>query len=77
MIQRTDLIRTQRVTYAVWDRKFNQGFMGGCGYSDFARFIFHIGGRAFLFGRHEGKTLAVEFLTFGFMLRFRLLQTEE
>lgn len=77
MIQRTDIIRTQPVFYAVWDCKFKQSFMAGCGYSDFARFIFHIGGTAFLFGKHKGRTLVVEFLTFGFLLRFRLLQTEE
>ncbi len=77
MLRRTNLIRTQPVLYAVWDCKFEQGFMAGCGYSDFARFIFHIGSRAFLFGRHKGKTLVVEFLTFGFLLRFRLLQTQE
>lgn len=65
------------IQYAVWERKFGQPTMDGCGYSDFARFIFHIGDTAFLFGRHKGKTLLVEFFTWGFLLRFSLLQTEE
>jgi hypothetical protein len=47
----------------------------GCGYTDGARFVFHIGVTAFLFGKHLGKTLVVEFFTTGFFLRFRLVQT--
>lgn len=71
-------MRVQKgIQYAVWESKFGQPCMNGCGYSDFARFIFHIGSVAFLFGRHKGRTLVVEFLTWGFFLRFRLLQTEE
>jgi hypothetical protein len=70
-----DAMRTQNVTYAVHEYKFTQSFMSGCGYSDFARFIFHVGGIAFLFGKHKGRTLVVEFLTFGSLLNFRLMQT--
>jgi hypothetical protein len=46
------------------------------GYTDRARFIFHVGRTAYLFGEHDGRTLVVEFLTTGFMLRFRLEQTK-
>ena len=67
-------MRTQHVDYAVHEMKYDS--LVGCGYSDFARFIFHIGRKAFLFGKHKGRTLVVEFCTTGFMLRFRLMQTE-
>jgi hypothetical protein len=67
-------MRTQRVDYAVHEIVID---WPGCGYSDHARFIFHVGTIAFLFGKHEGKTLVVEFFTTGFLLRFRLMQTKE
>ncbi len=70
-------MRTQHVDYAVWETKSGQSYMTGWGYTDKARFIFHMGSTAFLFGRHEGRTLVVEFLTSGFLLRFRLMQTED
>ena len=72
-------MRTQHVDYAVWERKLSStgGLPGTVGYTDKARFIFHIGTTAFLFGKHEGKTLVVEFFTMGFLLRFRLMQTVE
>lgn len=67
-------MRTQSVDYAVHDMRVAYP---GCGYSDKARFIFHIGTLAFLFGEHEGRTLVIEFFTTGFLLRFRLLKTRE
>jgi hypothetical protein len=69
-------VRTQRVDYAVLEWPLCSETVG-CGYSDHARFIFHIGTLAFLFGKHEGRTLVVEFFTTGFLLRFRLMQTKE
>ena len=65
-------MKIEWVDYAVHERKYA---IAGCGYSDRARFIFHIGTAAFHFGQHDGRTLVVECLTTGFMLRFRLLQT--
>ncbi len=66
-------MRTQHVDYPVHEMKI--GRVPGCGHTDGARFIFHTGSTAYLFGKHEGRTLVVEFITFGFLLRFRLLQT--
>lgn len=71
-------MRTQNVDYAVLDTKYSQeqtGMPGHSGYTDRARFIFHMGSTAYLFGEHEGRTLVVEFLTSGSFLRFRLTQT--
>ena len=65
-------MRTQRVDYAVHEERFDWPY---CGFTDKARFIFHIGTTAFLFGEHEGRTLVVEFFTTGFFLRFGLMQT--
>ena len=69
-------MRTQTVYYAVHERTYNESCMKGVGFTDNARFIFHIRGKAFLFGKHEGRTLVVELFTSGFYLRFRLLQTK-
>jgi len=69
-------VRTQHVDYAIHARKYSReetGLGGEAGHTDKARFIFHIFSTAFLFGKHEGRTLVVEFLTMGFMLRFRLM----
>ncbi len=70
---------TQRVDYAVLEQKYSRaetGMPGYSGYTDKARFIFHMGSTAYLFGEHEGRTLVTEFITSGFLLRFRLLQTD-
>lgn len=66
-------MRTQIENYAVHNRPI-PGWVGG---TDKARFIFHMGRTAYLFGKHEGRTLVVEFFTSGFLLRFRLIQTKE
>lgn len=75
-----DLLRTQKVYYAVhaYDHRKNPD-MSGVGYTDEARLILHIGTTAFLFGRHSGRTLVVEFRfrTTEFRLRFRILQTKK
>jgi len=71
-------MRTQHVDYAVLDTDYNRdqtGLPGHSGYTDRARFVFHFLDTAYLFGEHDGRTLVVEFLTFGFGLRFRLEQT--
>jgi hypothetical protein len=71
-------MRTQHVDYAVWDRKLGAcGLPGTTGYTDKARFILHFLNTAYLFGEHEGRTLVVEFITSGFLLRFRVMQTAE
>jgi hypothetical protein len=75
LVRRSNPMRIQTVDFAVHEVRHDDPPMTGCGYTDSARFIFHIGRLAFLFGRHEGRTLVVEFFTTGFLLRFRLLQT--
>ncbi len=63
-------MRKQTVRYAVLPFK-----IPGCGYTDEARLILQFGHSAFLFGKHDGRTLVVEILTSGFLLRSRLLRT--
>ena len=71
-------MRIQHVDYAVLDHKYSQeqtSLLGLAGYTDEARFILHLGVKAFLFGKHEGQTLVVEIFTSGFLFRCRLLGT--
>ncbi len=46
--------RTQYVRYAVHNTPVSAGFEG-CGFSDKARFILHIGTTAFLFGKQASQ----------------------
>jgi hypothetical protein len=68
-------MRTQRVYYAVLEVRVKSDVWTGCGYTDWARFILHVGNRAILFGHHDGRTWVVEILTSGFIFRCRLLRT--
>jgi len=70
-------MRTQYVAYAMhgYDHRSEPAPMCWTGYTDRAKFVLHIGSKAFLFGRHDGKTLVMEILTSGFMFRIKRLQT--
>ncbi len=59
-------MRTQKVEYAVHGNRIKQP---GCGYTDGAKFVLHIGDTAFLFGRGSKRAVVLELMTSGFMFR--------
>ena len=65
-------VRVQTENYAIFGRPVNGWSEGTNG----ARFVFHIGRTAFLFGRGSKKALVVELLTTGFLFRCRFVATE-